>query len=181
MVLVFESVGFYFKYQGVYNNGWLYNILTILQIPLWILLISNQIADKVLKRIIHILLLLFIGGGILNVLVFQGIWHFNNYTLISGSAIIVVSSCFFFFQLITENKDVNPINLPVFWFCSGALFYFAGTFFYFSLYNRIMEYQKLNGTRIFSLIILNISNILYISIIIGILILRKPKWRHQSL
>jgi hypothetical protein len=179
VIFIIEAIGFYMKWQGNFYNGYLYNILNFVQVPVWGLLLRKQFRRSKPKRISLFALILYVAGALTNMLFFQGFTQFNNLTLMAGSIIIVVHSCYFFYELLLAEDDTNPLGSGVFWIASGLLLFFTGTFFYFSLYDYLMHYQLKNNTQIFNLIIFNLSTVLYCCIILGILISQFGRWKRQ--
>lgn len=164
-----EFIGMYLKYIERQQTGWLYNILTIVQFPLWILLFGKHIPTTLFKNVKRILVIAFLCFAICDLFFIQGIKNFNNYTLILGSAILIFVCCIYLFFLLKKNHSNNPIIIPMFWVASGAFFYFSGTFLFFAFYDYLIQYYARTGNEIFIYLNLNLIIVLYVCISIGIL------------
>jgi hypothetical protein len=167
--IIVEFIGMYLKYIDHKQTAWLYNLLTIIQFPLWILLFDKHISGTFMKRVAKIVILMFLLFAISNLFFIQGIRSFNNYTLILGSAILIFFCCVYLFLLLNSNYTKNPVSIPMFWVSSGAFFYFTGTFLYFAFYDYLMKYYARTGNEVFIYINLNLIIVLYVSISIGML------------
>lgn len=164
-----EFIGMYFKYIEHKQTAWLYNILTIVQFPLWIFLFGKHTPVTTFKNAVRIIVITFLFFAIGDLFFIQGIKNFNNYTLITGSAIMIFICCFYLFLLLKSNHSHNPINIPMFWIASGAFFYFSGTFLFFAFYDYLIRYYARTGNEIFSYINLNLIIVLYVCISVGML------------
>jgi hypothetical protein len=180
LVVLVEFIGMYLKYIKNDETGWLYNIFTIIQFPIWIQIFKNQLQYQGIKLGANLLLLFFISFALLNLFFFQGIRDFNNYSLITGSAILIFLSCAYLYQLMAEGEKMSLLREPMFWISSGALFYFTGTFFYFALYHYLLEIKLKKLTEIFDLIIPNLIILLYCCISVGLLQSKRVKqWKQR--
>ncbi len=164
-----ECIGMYLKYFEHKQTAWLYNILTIIQIPLWVVLFKKQTDNFFLRKKWMFIVFVFLAFAFTNLFILQGPKQFNNYTLILGAGIIICLSCVFLFQLIKNNHSHHPVTIPMFWITSGSFFYFSGTFLYFSFYDYLLQYYKRTGNEIFSYINLNLIIVFYTCISIGML------------
>jgi hypothetical protein len=174
LVVIFESLGLYLKYIESRQTGKFYNVLTILQFPLWIQIFKDFSESKQRKNLISLLIAIFLFFSIINLLFVQGFNRFNNYSLIFGSFLIIFFSCTFLYKML-RLVDKNPLSVPMFWISCGSLLYFTGTFLYFSLYGYLRKFQIENHSQIFDLLILNLIIVFYACISVGLLVLKKDK------
>ena len=167
-VVLGEFIGAYLKFVLHKNNGWLYNILTLIQFSFWIFLFKQFLKKTIHKKMSFLLLLVFFSFGLLNLFLIQGFRYFNHYTLIVGAFIVVLQCCLYFFQLFNEEGNFKLLKTPMFWIATGAIFFFIGTFFYFSLYGYLRKIQIKWASSIFDLIITNLNIVFYSCISIGL-------------
>lgn len=180
LVIFGEYWGTHLKFVNHRHNGWLYNIMNLIQFSFWILLFRENIQHPFFKKMYLFLFFVFFLFGVTNLFFVQGIISFNNYTLIAGSAIVIFQCGVYFYQLLKIEEDINFVRLPMFWIAAGVLIFFIGTFFYFSLYSYLRKIQIQKGTEIFDLIILNLNIVFYSCISIGlVLVEKKNKWKQQ--
>jgi hypothetical protein len=175
IVVAGEYIGGYMKFVVHTRNGWLYNILNFIEISFWTLFFLNYTRSITLKKTSIILFVLFISFGLINIFFIQGWKSFNNYTLITGSAILIFQSGLYFYELLKNDEALNLIRIPAFWIACGAFFFFIGTFFNFSLYGYLRKVQVQNGTHIFDLIIFNLNIVFYSCITIGLVVTPKKE------
>jgi hypothetical protein len=79
--------------------------------------------------------------------------------------------CILYLNQLLHHEETSLLKIPLFWITCGALFFFIGTFFYFSLYSYLVKSKAAAG--VFSLIILNLNIIFYSCISIALLVFKK--------
>jgi len=175
ITVICEGIGTYYKFVLREQNGWIYNIVTLVQVSFWLFLFRQLIEGQLVKRVSVTLIAAFLLFSIVNLVVIQGPYAFNNYTLIAGSAIIIFQSCLYLFQYQASGKDVVVLKDPTFYLASGPLFFFAGTFVYFSLYHYSPALLSASNSRLFGMILINLNIIYYVFISIGLLFTNKTR------
>src|SRR5687768_4527278 len=180
IVVTGEFVGAYMKYELHLANGWLYNILSVIQFFFWIFFLTQFFKRNIYRQgslLLLICLMLFAG---INMIFIQGFKNFNHYTLIAGAFLVILQCCFYFYQLFNDPEDIRLFRSPMFWIVTGAFFFFLGTFFYFSLYDYLRKIQSRNHSHIFDLIITNLNLFFYSCISIGLIVVsNKNKWKQR--
>ncbi len=180
LVFCVETVGMYLKYERGQQTAWLYNWLTIIQFPLWIMLFYFNIKRRDIKRISLVTMFVFIFFSISNVFFIQGYNVFNNYSLILGAASLILICCCYLLELLGAQLKINPLRDSMFWISAGSILYFTGTFLFFAFYGYLEKYQQETGSKIFNLINLNLIIVFYTCISIGLMFVKPTeKWKQQ--
>ena len=175
-----EFMGAYMKHELHLGNGWLYNILSVIQFLFWGIFFAHFLRKDIYRQWSLLLLACFIFYAVINMIFIQGFRNFNHYTLIVGAFLIILQCCFYYYQLFIDIEDIQLFKSPMFWIVTGAFFFFLGTFFYFALYDHLRRIQIRNHSRIFNLIITNLNLFFYSCISIGLtLVSNKNKWKQR--
>lgn len=175
LLIIGEYIGAYYKYELHRSNGFIYNLLTLLQFSFWILFYRFFLRNEQWKMASTLFLIFFLVFWTMHFFIFTGTRKFNSYSVIVGAGIIILQSFLYFSQLVRSELNKNPAKQPMFWILSGAFFFFTSTFFYFSLYNYLRTHRIENGTKIFDIVISNMNYLLYSCISIGLLFVPKKK------
>lgn len=155
------------------NYGFLYSMNIIIHNSLWIVILGYLLKSK--KLTIYILLF-YLGFAIANIIIFEGIGRFNNFTFILGAfmylTVFIIAS---FKELKNENLLFFSSNNYLLLF-SPVLFFF-GFSFYFGFKDSNLGYKKIIGNLHLYNIIGYFVNIIYYTLI-NIYIYREKKLKH---
>lgn len=118
------------------------------------------------KKVIYGIAVVFISYSVINSLFIQSIYLFPNFVRAIGIFILAVYSMLWFLKSLREMKITSLRAEPIVWINTGALIYFAGSFFIFILSNIILEH--FNNLLLYSFRVSTfLSNLFYILIAIG--------------
>ncbi len=159
--LIAELVMAYLGSQGM-NNLWLVHVITIVQYCFLIAVFSLWQKNLTLKKILQASIPIIALMGIVSMLFFENIRHFNSYTKPVTSLMLVLASGYTLFELNNE-KTASVFREPRFWIGSGTLFYFSSTLVLYSLSNVLLNFPPHVVRMIFacSIVINIITNIIY--------------------
>lgn len=118
------------------------------------------------------ILVAFTAYSIINTIFIQGFFEFASTVASIGALIIFLFSVAFFTKIMVEAKITKLSAEPLVWINSVLLFYYAGNFFYYTLYNlRMLASMEIAmiAVRLFGVINL----VLYVVISISFLIVNK--------
>lgn len=156
VVAFYEMLATAFSSQHIVNR-WIYNIFNAhVAAILFILLIRSFLKKKSHKKVVNLMIVLFLLISVLFQL--TGITQFNG----SGeyisflNTVLILSCCgIYFFELISldEFLDINPLREFSFWISTVILFYFSSTFMIYisfkylytnhlDIYYMVMEIPK---------------------------------------
>ena len=118
------------------------------------------------EKIVAAIIILFIIFSIINSLLIQNIYSFANYSGAIGALILIGFSVLLFAKIMVEGKIKKLIDEPIVWINSSILVYYTANFFFYILYNILLEnsIEFLKQT----IFVFNIFNVIfYILISIG--------------
>lgn len=123
------------------------------------------------------ILIAFLSYSIINTIFIQGFFEYASLVASIGALIIFLFSVAFFTKIMVDAKITKLSSEPLVWINSVLLFYFAGNFFYYTLYNlRMLASMEIAILAIRLFGVLNL--VLYIIITISFLMTNKKSVKH---
>lgn len=168
----------YFWMKNTMPIGHFYFPATTLILGLFYL----QVLRNFIKPVYIITILFaFIVYSIINSLFIQGLFEYASLVGSISALIIFLFSVAFFTKIMAEAKITKLSAEPLVWINSVLLFYYAGNFFYYTLYNlRILASREIAILAIKFFGFLNL--VLYLVISVSFLIAnKKPVKKLQNL
>ncbi len=136
-------------------------------IPLSILLLCffyRKLLNGYIRLwIIDSLILAFIIFSVIDTVFIQSFFAFPNIIGACGALILAVLSVMYFSKIMTEAKIEKLWMEPLIWINSAILFYFAGSFFYYILFNINVKFS--NEFARLTVRIFGILNIIFYALI----------------
>lgn len=150
-----------------------YNLYSIVEYIFWSWLFYVNSSMVWIRRIIILLLLIFLGLTIQLTVVEGGLSkRFFNELQCLNSMVQVILVLFYYYNLSRGDRELQLQYEPLFWFTMAILLYAPSTYFYFVFYNEIRVHHMYTETRL----IHNVLNALhYVIIAAGMYINRKSK------
>lgn len=121
-VVLIESVG---RYLIVRNNQWMYNLYTPVEFTFGIWIISKIIDSRNVKYIFLFSYVIFLGYYIIELVKYKGIDTFFNDSSTIGSVIIIGLCILYYYMLFEQDRYVNLLADPAFWFISGYFIFYT--------------------------------------------------------
>lgn len=154
------------------NTGPIGHFYITFSILILSLFYHNVLKGFIKNWLILGLIIAFVLFAIINPVFIQSLWDFPNILGASGAILLVVFSILFFSRILTESIIQDLAKEPLVWINSAILFYYAGNFFFYILFNLTVEYSSQIAKQIGIFYkILNISFYL----LMGIVFLRAKK------
>jgi hypothetical protein len=123
------------------------------------------------------ILIAFIIYSLINSIFIQGLFEYASLVASIGALIVFIFSVAFFTKIMVDAKITKLSAEPLVWINSVLLFYFAGNFFYYSLYNlRLLASMETALLAIKFFGVLNL--ILYVVIAISFLMAKNKPTKH---
>jgi hypothetical protein len=150
-----------------HNTVLLSSLTSLLQFCFYIYILREVIRGRKAKRVFLYCLVIFplIFAG--NIFLVQKSQVFQTITYSLGCLLVASACIYYFWELFQSKIYVNLAREPVFWICSGLLFFYVCTFPVIALVNFIKMDYSILGTLEIILDILNI--LLYLSFTIAFL------------
>lgn len=134
ITLVAEMWGYYLWETGDNNNP-MYNYFSTFEIVFYLFILGRTQSSKRISRIIYTLIPIFIAFATINIEFIQGRGIFHTISFSVGCLLIVFFSILYFLDLLRSPKNEPLLTNPVFWICSGLLFFYICGFPLFGLVN----------------------------------------------
>ena len=168
------STKFWFNING--SNLWITNITMTMSFMFYLYVLLKLIKNTQYIRKIKIAALLILIFTVLNAAVLQGFWKLDTISILVQFALIIVTVCLFFYELV-NSFDFNDsiITLPAFWLNTGFLFFCLSEFLFFASF-AYMAYARNYDYYILFKFIVNIANaILYSCLSVTFICLGKTR------
>lgn len=155
----------------------IFNVFTTCEFIFYSLIFLIYLSNKTLRRIITVLIPIYIILVTINVAYIQGTDKFHRYTFLLGGFLMVVYSCFFLYEsILPDSINIKLSEHPFFWVMIGLLIFYLGSV----IINALFEYLTSaalgkEGTHIYSYINNSLNVVLYGSFIIAFILCRKNR------
>lgn len=106
------------------------------------LFFRKVLANYISKWIVDIPIVVYAILSIINPVFLQSIWVYANFTGAFGALMVVFFSILLFSKIMTEAKIDNLLKDSLVLLNIAILFYYAGNFFYFILFNLNVEFSN---------------------------------------
>ena len=126
----------------VINNLLFVNLVTVFDSTFYIYFVRDIIRSTLVKKILLYCLIIYPAIFLVNTLLIQGSVVFHSMTYALGCLLIVLSCVYYFWELFQQPDSMNLSRQPVFWICSGLLFYYACTFPFYGTTNLVSALPK---------------------------------------
>jgi hypothetical protein len=153
-IATLESYGTYTSSRGI-NNALAYNIFFVHVETILILYFFALVSkDSKFRKIVFLIIALFILWGVTNTALFQTLDQLQTYSFIAGSFLIIGFSAHYFYQVINANtfEGQNLLSVPSFWIVTFVLFFYACSFLFFASIRLMDESNFGIYTNIFNMI-----------------------------
>lgn len=175
-IVCIELTGRYFRRVLHEPNSWLYNISMPIEYLFYGFIIAGLCISAKSKKIIFTGMVLLAVIAIINILWIQGFMFPNTITYKTGCSLMIISACIGLIDLFRYDEHVSLLKNPLFWICTGVLFFNVAEFTTFFLIEIFMQ-KKWQITKIFTLVNNNMIYVLYTCI--SLAILTTIKWKKQ--
>lgn len=125
VTVTFEAFGHYLLARDIVNYT-IFNFFGIFEFSFYSFVLYHIITNTGLKAfVLYAVLIYMIVALAYNFIEFKN--RFHSLIYVTGSALTVCFSCFYFYGLFRTPTSRNPARHPGFWICFGLLFYYSCT------------------------------------------------------
>ena len=133
-------------------------INTLIYFAFFLLWYKFLLTNTYRKRILNILLIIFIVFWIYDIFLLEGFQQiFMSYSFLLGTFLLIIAVVFYFIEMLKRNVVLNITRSPYFWVSFGVLVYCA-TYFAFYITSLILSTES---PVILSVVLFLIHSILY--------------------
>ena len=154
-------------------NTWLYNISIPVEYLFYGFIISSLCLTGSFKKTILYSTVIFAVFVIINLFFIQGFTNLNTNVLKVGSCLMVVYSCLGLVDLFTNDNHSSLLKNPLFWICTGVLFFNTGEFLYLFFFDTFLQNGWDKTAKLFASINNKLIFVLYSCISIAIVCSKK--------
>jgi hypothetical protein len=134
---------------GIVANP-MYHVLNPIEFALFALFFYESTDKKPTRRFIRLTTMGLIIFSIVNVVWLQPLSSENSNAYLSGSALMVVYSLVYYYELYQRvDWDTPIVQIPSFWIVSGVFFLYLGSFFVMGLISVVLEFDKDLAPRLY--------------------------------
>ena len=156
-------------------NTWLYNISIPIEYIFYVFIIGNLCITRSFKKLIFYSTLLLGIWAVINISFIQGPAHLNTNTLKVGSTFMIIFSCLGLVDLFRNDEHKTLLVIPLFWICTGVLFFNAGEFTYLFFLDTFLQNGWDKTAKVFGSINNKLIFVLYTCISIAILCTKRSE------
>jgi len=168
-----ELTGSYIRRELRQPNTWLYNISIPVEYLFYGFIIGSLCLTGSFKKIIFYTTALFATWTFINLFFVQGFMQLNTSTLKIGSSLMIMFSCIGLVDLFKNDNHQSLLKNPLFWICTGILFFNTGEFLYLFFLDIFIQNDWDRAAKVFASINNKLIYVLYTCISIAILCSRK--------
>ncbi len=149
-------------------NTWLFNITIPVEYLFYGFMIGSLCLTKNYRQLIFFLTIVFGLWAVVNLLFIQGHTDLATYNLKAGSTLMILFSSLGLLDLFKNDQHQTLLKNPLFWICTGVLFFNSGEFIYNFFFDVMLKNNWDKSTRLFSAINNKLIYVLYTCLSIAI-------------
>ncbi|SHM76948.1 hypothetical protein SAMN05216524_103345 [Mucilaginibacter sp. OK098] len=119
------------------SNLWIYNIYLGPQYLFYFLFYSMALDSKWLSKVRYPVLISYALFGVVNMFFIQSMAQLNTFTIVSGSALVLLGSLSYFAQEINRKEPLPVTKQPLFWIALGGFLFHTVSLPYFISINYL--------------------------------------------
>lgn len=172
--IITHSGIFWFGFiQNSFPIGHFYITVSLLFVGLFYL---HKLDGFVNKKLIAGTIILFLLFGVINAVVIQGIYSFPSNSGAIGALILIFFSVLLYAKIMSEANIKRLHDSPVIWLNSAILIYYTANFFFYILFNIILN-NSMEFVKQTILIFKIFNTIFYVLLAVGFwkVIIKKRK------
>lgn len=156
-------------------NLWFFNIFTNLEFIFYFFIFFMALKNAKARSFIIFSIPVYLLLACINIFFIQGIFQFHTISYRLASVMIITFCYLYFRQLLSIEIAVNILRNPMFWICTGLLFFYSGFFIYFSAFDYIAYSKSSYNLTLWRILSRTLNVILYSSFFIAIICNLKQK------
>ncbi len=142
------------------SNHFIFNLDLLIDTGFWTLFFAFTYQSKKLKKVILAAGIIFLLYAIFR-LYQESFWIYNSVNDTISSVLITAYCLVFLAELFISDLFINYFSIPVFWICTGLLFFNAGEIVYLCLFNYIDSHKLDPQGKIYALLLTTLNLIMY--------------------
>jgi hypothetical protein len=160
LVVVAELSGRYLSRVLHKPNAWIFNISTNIEFVIYSMMFYKTYTFRQFRQTALIFLCFYPVIAAINIIFIQGVFKFHSNTMSLGSLFMILFCCLFFYEILHQQKELDLLKTPYFWFATGILFFYTGDLLY-NLFFSFLTINKYDYKLLFKTINNNLIILLY--------------------
>lgn len=173
LIVAVDLTGLYIRKELSQVNTWLFNFSIPIEYLFYGFMIGSLCLTKSYKKIIFGCTAFFAVWVIINLFFLQGFINLNTNTLKAGSVLMIFFCGLGYVELFTNDNHHSLVKNPLFWICTGVLFFNTGEFIYFFFFDVFLKNGWDKTAKVFASINNKLVYVLYTCISIAIICSKK--------
>jgi len=170
-IVLVELTGSFLRKVLHHKNAWLYNFSIPIEYSYYLYLFQLH-TPPFLKSFFAVCIAL-LGGLAVYYFLAAPFDQLHSVVLLTGQIAVIIAACLYLYLVFRSNDDYPLYLHYFFWFMTGLFLFNLGDFCYFLIYPATHKTGLDKFDHLFKLINNNLSLLLYLTYIIGIIIYRK--------
>jgi hypothetical protein len=154
-------------------NTWIYNFSIPVEYLFYGFIIGSLSLTGSFRKIIFYTTFAFCLFTIINLVFIQGFMQVNTNTFKTGSTLMIILSSIGLIDLFTNDNHSSLVKNPLFWICTGVLFFNTGEFLYLFFLDIFIQNDWDRAAKVFASINNKLIYVLYTCISIAIVCSKK--------
>ena len=150
-------------------NTWLYNVSIPVEYLFYGFIIGSLCLTASFKKVIFYSTIGLGAWVLLNLFFIQGFTSLNTHSLKLGCSLMIIFSAIGFVDLFRNDEHKTLLSNPLFWICTGVLFFNTGEFLYLFFFDVFLQNGWDKTAHVFASINNKLIYILYTCISIAII------------
>jgi hypothetical protein len=167
LTICVETTGWYLAYFSSGGNNWIFNILLLINDCFSIWLFSKAEPMRKIRKPLYLLIVCFIVFAICNLMFIEGTQKYNGYTEVLGDIMQATISCWFFYEVLREEKFRDLFRYEYFWLANGLLFCSLGSVVLYIFPDYLYAFYLNTKINVYGYINYLLNILLYGSLIIA--------------
>lgn len=169
LMLSTELTARYYRKILAEPNTWLYNLSIPVEYLFYGFIIGSLCLTASFKRAIFYGSLILGLWVLINLLFIQGFVNLNTHTLKLGCSLMIIFSALGLIDLFNNDEHQTLLQNPLFWVCTGVLFFNTGEFLYLFFFDAFLQNGWDKTAKVFASINNKLIYVLYSCISIAII------------
>jgi len=158
-------------------NTWLYNISIPVEYLFYGFMIGSLCLTASFKKVIFYSTFILGLWVLINLLFIQGFTTLNTHTLKLGCSLMILFSAIGLVDLFKNDEHKTLLLNPLFWICTGILFFNTGEFLYLFFFDTFLQNGWDKTAKVFASINNKLIYVLYSCISIAIICSKRSEKR----
>ncbi|MBO9659221.1 MAG: hypothetical protein J7527_10395, partial [Chitinophagaceae bacterium] len=139
----------------------MYNVFNGIEFVFYLGIFYLLNRDSENRRLLRLMIVVFLSFFLFNILFLQGFWLYNNQTTTVGAILIITTCLYEYFRVFSREEPDNILKWPLICIATGLIIFYAGNFPNNALLTQMMKTDSKAARMLYSTINNNLNVVLY--------------------